>query len=116
MNHIIYTLNKSKQIERYNYDLFQESIQIILKNKDNNSINKELLIDSIENMLYVSEEDIHDRYNELNKLKTTLEDYDEIVSEEDDDYMSKQDMHDRIIELEDDIINMHTIIDTLREI
>ena len=110
MNKILYTLNQAKQTNKYNYNLFQDSIQMILADKSENKINKDLLIDSIEKMIYVTEEQIINHYNELQILKQSIDD------DLEDEYMTNEQMQDRIIELEDEIINMHTIIDTLREL
>ena len=110
MNKILYTLNQAKQTNKYNYNLFQDSIQMILADKSENKINKDLLIDSIEKMIYVTEEQIINHYNELQTLKQSIDD------DLEDEYMTNEQMQDRIIEIEDEIINMHTIIDTLREL
>ena len=109
MNSILYTLNQAKQTNKYSYSLFQDSIQIILDNKSENKINKDLLIDSIEKMIYVTEEEIINHYNELETLKQSIED------DLEDEYMTREQMQDRIIEIEDILVNMHSIIDTLRE-
>ncbi len=109
MNNILYTLNQAKQTNKYSYSLFQDSIQIILANKSENKINKDLLIDSIEKMIYVTEEEIINHYNELETLKQSIED------DLEDEYMTREQMQDRIIEIEDILVNMHSIVDTLRE-